>query len=361
MYKIDSLTPSHINYSALTPTTTLESSKKVHQCLSQKDFDTVLRDPDLFWLSFCKSFFHHQNKNYDVNFFVTIENEEIRYSGLNDAMKELRKTIEKIRQCLIDGLNNRKNVTILQTCYSFFPSNYLFTPENVSNDSPTEFKIAKDWYESFIKHVLPDFLENCGATYIHEQTEDLARSRIQIHWKDMLVYPIPCKTMLEPRPIGEALYPLYQKQEHCDFSISCMDGTLIKTHSALLYAYGGSVLQKLVISDFKESKDRVVTFETHSTDIVKNFLDFIYLGGKKFLEKMTLSRDLDITKLYELFDFAHMYGVETLMDCCTNLISLQATKEDIGEIKELANLYNNEHLKQLADHFYPQQNNPIKV
>lgn len=368
MYKIDSLIIRSANYSSPKVSTTLggsstalESSKKLHRCLSQKDFDTILKDPDLFWLSFCKSFFLHQNKNYDVNFYVTIENEEILYSGINGTIEELRKTIEKIRECLIEGLHNRKNVTIQQTSYSFFPSYYLFTPDNLSNNCPTEFKISKDWYESFMKHVLPDFLENCGATCIQERTEDSTRSRLQITWKDVLIYPIASKPISTPEPIGKALYPLYQKQEHCDFTICCADGVVIKSHFALLYGYGGYVLQKLLTSDFKESKDRVITFETHSTDIIKDFLEFIYLGGKEFSEKMILSKDLDIIKLYELFDFAHMYGIETLMDCCTNLISLKATKEDISEIKELANLYNNEHLQQLCNHFYPKQNNPIRV
>lgn len=362
MYKIDSLTPSHVDYSSFTSRTTLESSKKVHQCLSQKDFDTVLRDPDLFWLSFCKSFFHHQNKNYDVNFSVTIENEEIRYAGHNGAMEELKKTIEKIRQCLIHGLNHRKDVTFLQTCSSFLPSNYVFNLENVSDDCPTEFKIAKDWYESFIKHVLPDFLENCGATYIQKQTENPACSRIQIHWKNILTYPIPCKTIPAPKPIGEVLYSLYEKQQNCDFSIRCMDGTLIKAHSALLYAYGGAVLQKLLTSDFKESKDKVVTFGTHGKDIIKIFLEFIYLGGNKFSERMILCDDLHITKLYELFEFAHMYEVKTMIDCCTNLISLKATKENLKEIQELASVYNNTHLNQLCNHFFSKmKNNPIRV
>ena len=220
MYTIDSLRTRSINYSSRNPSTAVESSKKLYQCLSQKDFDTILRDSDLFWLSFCKSFFHHQNKNYDVNFFVTIENEEIRYSGINGTMAELRKTIEKIRQCLIDGLNNRKNVTLLQTSYSFFPSNYLFTPENLSNDCPTEFKISKDWYESFIKHVLPDFLENCGAKYIQKPTEGPARSLIQINWKNILLYPIASKPISVPGLIGKPLYSLYQNEEYCDIGIS---------------------------------------------------------------------------------------------------------------------------------------------
>lgn len=362
MHKLNSLSTANINYSSLNPLTASDSSLRLYECLTHKDFDSILRDPELFWLSFCKSFFDHQSKNYDVNFFVTIENGEIRYSGMNGTMEELRNTIEKIRHCLIDGLNNRKNVAILQTCYSFFPSSYLFTPENLSNNCPAEFKISKDWYESFIKHVLPDFLENCGASYTQEPTEDPARSRIHINWKNILIYPIPSKTIAAPQPIGEVLYALYQTQQHCDFTISCTDGTMIKTHSALLYAYGGSVLQKLLTSQFKESKDKVITFGNHNNDIIKIFLEFIYLGGEKFIEGMTLSTDLNITKLYELFEFAHMYEVQILIDCCTNLISLKATKENLREIKELANFYNNEHLKQLFNHLSSTpKTNSIKV
>lgn len=96
--------------------------------------------------------------------------------------------------------------------------------------------------------------------------------------------------------------------------------------------------------------------------IIEAFLKLIYLGGKEFSEKMILSNNLDINKLYNLFTFAHMYEVKTLIDCCTNLISLQATKEDMGEIKKLASFSNNEHLKELYDYFSREQKiNLVKV
>lgn len=339
-------------------------SKKVDEYILQKDFERLIKDSNLFWLSFCKTFSSYQKSDGRTDFQVLRENEHIECSGTKIAIDTIKKIMEQFRKILTAGIRDRTNIRLLQTSFSFRPSSYIFTLDNLGSNrdiTPIRFEIPDDWY-NLIEPVLPYFIENCGAAYKNDPTENSTDSVIQINWKDRLIYPISSLPIPLPKPIGHALYPLYQNQEYCDFTISYEDGMVIKSHFALLYAYGGSVLQKLLTSHFKEGREKAIAFETHRKEIIEAFLEFIYLGGKEFSEKMILSNDLDITKLYNLFTFAHMYEVETLINCCTNLISLKATKEDLREIKELASLYNNEHLKELCNYFSCEQKlNLVKV
>lgn len=60
-----------------------------------------------------------------------------------------------------------------------------------------------------------------------------------------------------------------------------------------------------------------------------------------------------------MIKMAHQYNITQLIDCCTNLFALffhGETKEEIENLKKLALLYNNEHLKQLVEHLLNQFN-----
>lgn len=350
---------SPFTYSEIPSQNSLEISKRLNECLARKDFETIIKDPILFWFSYCKAFFNHRRGEEVEYFSVSIEGEEIRYSGSAGVIKSLKDTMEHIRECLVEDWDKRINVEILQTSYAI---DYYFSPARNISDNSKNFKIFKNWYDLFIKPALSDFAENCGAVYKDDYSETRGGTILQVTWKNSLIYPITPKPIAEPAPIGKILYPLYQRQEHCDFSLHCKDGAVIKSHFALLYGYGGCVLQRLLTSDFKETRERSISFENHPKDVIESFLEFIYGGAAEFSEKMIASKDLDITKLYELFHFAHMYQVEALVDCCSNLISLVATKENLVEIQRLADMYDNAHLKQLYEHYSPKrQDNLLKV
>lgn len=350
---------SPFTYGEIPSENSLEISKRLNECLARKDFETIIKDPMLFWFSYCKAFFNHRCGDNREYFSVSIESEEIRYAGSRGVIQSLKDTIEHIRECLVNDWDKKIHVEILQTSYGV---DYYFSPVRNISDNSKNFKVFKNWYNLFIQPALSDLAENCGAAYKNDYSETREGTIIQITWKNSLIYPITPKKITEPAPIGTILYPLYQTQEHCDFSITCKDGAVIKSHFALLYGYGGSVLQRLLTSDFKETRERSISFENHSKDVLESFLEFIYMGAVEFSEKMIASKDLDITKLYELFDFAHMYQVEALVDCCSNLISLVATKEDLVEIQYLADMYDNAHLKQLCEYYSPKrQDNLLKV
>ena len=48
----------------------------------------------------------------------------------------------------------------------------------------------------------------------------------------------------------------------------------------------------------------MLPFQAYSTSTVRAFIDYIYLGGPKFMEKVLSSKNADSIDLFELFEFA---------------------------------------------------------
>jgi collagenase-like PrtC family protease len=105
-------------------------------------------------------------------------------------------------------------------------------------------------------------------------------------------------------------------------------------------------MKLLFDSGIEESISKNLTIEKYSTAVVRNFLDFVYLGPTEFAEKV-MSFEINIDDIYSLLMMAHEYEVKKLVDLCTNLISLEASKCDLESLEELQTLYDNEHLGEI--------------
>ncbi len=358
-YFPNSIPPTNVNFSI--------KSEKIDSHLERQDFETIIKDRELFWLAYCKAVFPHQNKKALDSFFVFIEGTNINISGEGHTIKKTQDVIEELRAFFVEGLKSRKTfeifiVPLLSDCL-FRKESPLIDLRYINSGYCTE------WYCDFIKPALPQLAEFCGALYTEDRKNQLLKTHdyfpllikevqvIRINWQKQfhLIYPISPKCIPEQEELGKALYSLYQKQQFCDFSLKTKDQT-IKVHSNLLYVYGGPVFQGLLTSNMKETIDKAISFAEYSQSTVEAFIDFIYLGGKAFSEKMISSNQQNTIDLFELFELANTYQIETLIDCCTNLISLMTTKQDLEIIEQLATTYNNKHLKQLCDYLSPEKN-----
>jgi len=141
---------------------------------------------------------------------------------------------------------------------------------------------------------------------------------------------------------------MQQDQLFCDFKIASKEG-IIELHSNILFLNGGPVIQTMMRSTMKEGLEKAVSFTDYSSGAIKEFIQYLYVGGKAFSDGYISSHHE--ANVYELLDFAHKFQISTLVDCCTNIISQLADKEEVQEIERLAELFGNSHLKQLAEHF----------
>lgn len=341
--------------------------EKLNMYLERKDYEPIIKDPDLFWLAYCKAILPHQKKEEVEYFFVSIVDKNVSYLGKETIIKKMQNMIEEIRKFLLEGLESKINCEILViedlvTCYLRKESPLIdLTEERIG--------YSKSLYHTFIKPALPNLAEFCGAIYAKDTKNQLVKQYtlspasiisvevIQINWQkeSWLVYPIPPKLIPQQEEMGKALYSLYQKQQLCDFSLVSKDN-IIQVHSSLLYIYGGPVLQKLLTSDMKETIDKVISLADYSHTTVQAFIEFIYLGGKGFSEKVVSSNNQNTINLFELFELANAFQIENLIDCCTNLITLVANKQDLKVIQHLASLYGNKHLEQLCEHLSSKEN-----
>lgn len=342
-----------------------KNSEKLDDCLDRKDFETIIKDRDLFWLAYGKAVLHQDQKEIK-SFFVSIEGKNISFSGEEHIIKRTQDAIEELRKFFIEGLESKKTAEIL--VIEVAQTGYFRKESSLINLCNTFDGYYKSLYHEYIKPALPKLAEFCGALYSEDKKNQLVKSTalpaqteevevIRINWKEEshLIYQISPKSIPEQEEMGKALYSLYQKQQFCDFSLKSKDG-VIKVHVSLLYLYGGPIIQKLLTSDMKEKTDQTVSFPDYSHSTVQAFIEFIYLGGRAFSEKAISSNNQNPINLFELFEFANTYQIETLIDCCTNLMSLLATKQDLEVLKHLVTLYDNKHLKQLYDHLSTKEN-----
>jgi hypothetical protein len=345
------------------------------RCLERKDFERIIKNKELFYLAYCKAIFPHQNKEESDAFMVSIVGKSINVSGKDHIIKQTQDMIEDLRELFMEGLESKKTSFEILAVKRW--RDYCFRKESPLIDLCFATNGCYDWcYDNFIKPALPTLAEFCSATYIEDKKNQLLRTNredhakieevsvIRIQWQEgsHFVYPIPPKSIPEQEDLSKAFYSLYQKQQCCDFSLSSKEGVLIHMHSSLLYINGGPVFQALLVDNMKENAAKMITFPEYSQNTVQAFVEFIYLGGKAFSEKMIASHNQNPINLAELFEFANTYQITILVDCCTNLMSLFATKEDLETLQDLATLYDNSHLKQLCEHLSIKENaNVIKV
>lgn len=193
--------------------------------------------------------------------------------------------------------------------------------------------------------VIPNQKYN-GGNALGIQSQEVRSLKIEWDPDKHLIYPIEPKAILPRDNLQNTMYSAYKNQIMCDYSLVTDDG-IVKIHSVILFTYGGEVIQKILTVNMKESLEKTICFNSFSLNTVKAFVDYIYLGEKAFKPESFLEKDIN---LCELFEMAHIYQIQPLIDCCTNLFSLFSSLDDINQIESLADHYENAHLKALYEH-----------
>jgi len=324
--------------------------------LAREDYGSIIKDPELFLLAFLKALSSVRNKN----LITSVEGNRLTISGDVNCYPQIKKNVEEIRQCFLDGYEKEEDFMILPVKDGYGYQYYLKPKSPIVTIGEGDVFIPSLWFDSIIKPCMPILSESLGAIcyelevdqtvkylWTGEQKEEKINAfKIDRISQKNLVYPISPIQIPTRDNFNTFLHSLYQKQELCDLTLVTKDGD-IHMHLLPLFAYGGEMFQKMLTTPMKESQEKVINFELFSKETVEAFVDFIYLGQGGLEAGSFLQKRPDF---YELLRMAHTYQVTPLIDHCTNLISLVAFQEDPQNIKDLAEYYNNDHLRRLYEH-----------
>lgn len=151
------------------------------------------------------------------------------------------------------------------------------------------------------------------------------------------------KTDDTARKILEIIFHQYESQsEECDITLEAKDGQ-VKVNSFIFEAVDSEMLKK-VLKGPKEVREKKIRFPEYSIAALKSFIEFMHHGS---------SVEFELERAFELFPLAHMYHIESLMNHCINTISRETTPQDAPQVINLADTYDNQNLKDLANVLNP--------
>ncbi len=171
---------------------------------------------------------------------------------------------------------------------------------------------------------------------------------IIIRWKNDVnaAYQVLPRMISKPKDLKDVLYSNYLSGKNCDYQLIAENNLAIGVHSLMLQTYGEVFFEKLISTTMLESQEKKINLSDFSESTIRAFIDFIYFGGLEFQEKLISSKYIDLD-IWDLLEFAHRFQISTLVDCCTNFLSRLATIDDVYSLYKAAELYDNEHLKEL--------------
>lgn len=325
----------------------------------RNDFSNILKSSHLFWQFYCKISEPFQKESC---FHLQIINTNLNIMGRQHIIDDLKKGVEKIRLLVIDHFDNFQDFSIYFLNRESTQLSFLSDYSQISTIRFSNPDMEKLFFKDYLLPALPTLIKTLGAEFSEVQKPECKSIHprivkiLNIHWKQrFLVYQIAPIKIPEFSENDESvkLYDLYTKQISCDFTLiskeltSCSNHKSIECHRSILLKLEKSAFRAILENNMQESLNNVINLKEFSKETLIHFLDFAYKGGNFLLEKLS---KVDEVNLVELFIFAQTYCVEDLINCCTNLYAAHATLDNLEEIKMLAELYQNQHLKQLLDY-----------
>lgn len=127
---------------------------------------------------------------------------------------------------------------------------------------------------------------------------------------------------------------LLETEELSDFTIKTSKKDF-NVHKNILAA-NSKVFMGMFSHKMEENIKNKMTITDFSTEVVQEFLNFVYIAEVP----------VEVTNLLDLFAIASKYNVEQLREFCEEKITLNMTEENVSGILTVANLYNSNKLKE---------------
>jgi hypothetical protein len=324
----------------------------VMDAISRKDYISILESPELFWLAFCSVY------KTDV-----LQDVKISITEKSSVTNRIKRTIEEFRVYCLKGYKEHRNISlsvVKRTSDIFIRERQTLIDltDWLSDSCP---KIFGSWFLRCILPFLEDLCKLIGAELTRSTGSQMVESDrtisayecliLEIKWavSDHFVYPIAPIKIAQRQEDSQEAYALYQSQTLCDLKFVAADGEVC-VHSLPMLLHGGEFIKATLTAPMREGAAKRIEFAEFTTDVLKGYIDFVYLGEEAFKPETFFASGRNV---FELLRFAHMYGILPLIDVCTNLISLVAKPEDAGHLRELAAHYGNAHLVRLCDYLSP--------
>ncbi len=137
----------------------------VNQLLEKHEREAIIRDRDLFWQAYCKTYESLQGKDYLAGFAVKIEGTQLKTSGV--WLADVKKAIEWIRERLVNGFEDQKDCKIvaIPCAFSMFltPLNHSMNGYDLRNLGNHVSLVGMCW-KLYIYYPLPALFKTLGAT-----------------------------------------------------------------------------------------------------------------------------------------------------------------------------------------------------
>ena len=344
----------------LLPTRNIDITS-LEELLGRKDYPTILKSSELFLSVYYRAMntFHKNDSMYSVS----RQGNTIKVKWDN-SLTEIEKGVERVRVLLESQYREKKTCTILPITIAI--ETYLQTPSpqiiDLSNSTGEESgRISHCLYRDYILPVIPRIAEIIGAIFsattleqhynsgYQTQTCEIKGFTITFLASEHFIYPIEPVTISARDSMEKSMYDLYKDKDQplCTLVLRTAGDSEVRMHPFPFYQYGGDALKKMIGGHFKETRDQAINFSHFSDQTVREFVEFLYLGPNALTPEVFFAKEVN---LCELLDMAHTYQVPLLVDCCTNLLSLVATPDQAGDIKRIADMYENSHLQKLCEH-----------
>lgn len=344
--------------------TTHKDLSQVEEKLLRKDYSSIINSSDLFLNLFYKAASDLSHVADSTTFSIIRKDRKITITAKEHNRKDFEKGVEQIRTLFLQNYGDNKPSTIVAIdCvgekFLRAPSAELIDVTKSLGDKSGS--IMGHIYERYILPSMPSVAKSLGAVYSDtvvnqqyktiggSQTKEVEGFQVNFLASEHFIYPIAPVKIPERESTQKAMYELYKQKEQplCNLTLRARDNEEIKMHALPLYLYGGKVLQNTLTSGLKESVTQTIHMPEFTIDVIKQFVEFIYLGPSALTPELFFQKEVDV---WELLRMAHLYQTSTLIDCCTNLITLICQVEQAEELKAIAETYENPHLLELYKH-----------
>ncbi len=331
---------------------------KFNEVYELADYGAIVKDPLLFLAAYFKVF---PTVSADPSFQVSHFINKTVVQG-SELLKKVAETIEKLRPFFAKGFD--KEIDFKVCFIEDFNDNGYFKELNDKLDcSKNQIdRISCTCFKKYIEPALSRFATNCGATSIDNvkrlQVKSL-KGPLQIKIVKVLEFSwnigshtphkIFPKKIMDSRTITNKemkLYEDYKDGINCNYQINIQNNVSIKIHCDVITRNAKEAFKNLLELKRIDFKNKSIDLSEFSESTILAFLDFVYLDFSMFQRKMMVE-EYSVAEILDILPFAIQYHLPSLLDCCTNLLSRIASKDDGMEIYAAAETYNNEHLKLL--------------
>ncbi len=331
----------------------------------------LIENADLFWLVFWKTLY---DSGVDVDWMdgkLSLKNRKLTLRYRRRISDKMEGFVDQLRTFYLTCLQEKRPITFLKIKPSHL--NYVFRKDSdkpiILHPLKGEYRI-RSWCFSYV-------IEPCLAPLSKFFRLKISKQKVkrktfygknQVTKKEKLetrefdtytiLYQHVCAYTITPSPnpkrndLQALFYASYVNQdEYCDVTLVAKDD-IIKVHSVLPLMLGGDIFKAMLRSNMKEGLEKEIPLSCYSLKIVRQFVEYLYLGVEGLLFDEWIKTDFPVA---DLLHFAHSYSIHDLFNHCANYLSLVSTEEHAEMIQELAILYESDYLQIVASKLQEQK------